>query len=257
MKRYNLLLIAILIVFFSCKKDQNEDPSSSDNLVVLKQQWGFALNYTAAWCGPCGNWGAPLIHQFAEAGNVVAVTAHASGDPMYNQALYSSFENVRTDGGGIPAFWVGDKKSTNMSDMTVLLAQTPKAGIAIQSSMNENTMTVKAKIQFFETDPGDYYLSILILESGIDGSSSSGEYAQNGTSNPDSYKHDFVLRASSQTGNAYGEIITTDPAAGFSIDKEYTLNISTSWTNVVYPVAILWRKNPEGIPKYEFVNAVK
>jgi len=254
MKNYLLLLLSFVIVFAACKKDEEEQ--IEDQLTPKKDQWGFALNYTATWCGPCGNWGAPLIHEYADAGKVVAITAHASGDPMYNPALYGSFENVRTNGGGIPAFWVGDIKTTEMNHMDNLLSQTPLAGIAMSKTDNGSSMTVKTKTEFFEAGSGEYYLVVLLLESGIDGSSSAGSYSQNGVSNPATYKHDFVLRTSHVDGSVYGELIATDPTKGKSVAKEVTLTIDENWTNDVYPVVILWRKNLSGSPKYEFINAV-
>ncbi|MCD4697166.1 MAG: Omp28-related outer membrane protein, partial [Bacteroidales bacterium] len=182
---------------------------------------------------------------------------HASGDPMFNQGLYNSFENVRTNGGGIPSFWIGDTKTNNESFMTTLLEQEQVAGIAISSSKSGTSITVKTKTEFFEAGEGEYYLSVLILESGIDGSSSSGQYAQNGTDTPATYKHDFVLRASATDGNAYGELVTTDPAKGTTVSKNYTITLEESWNNEVYAVAVLWRKSTTGMPVFEFVNAVK
>ena len=256
MRKFSLIILGFIFVFVSCNKNEEEEPVT-DTLVPQKSQWGFALNYTATWCGPCGSWGAPLIHELEEMGNVVAITAHASGDPMFNQGLYNSFENVRTNGGGIPSFWIGDTKTNNESFMTTLLEQEPVAGIAISSSKSGTSITVKTKTEFFEAGEGEYYLSVLILESGIDGSSSSGQYAQNGTDTPATYKHDFVLRASATDGNAYGELVTTDPAKGTTVSKNYTITLEESWNNEVYAVAVLWRKSTTGMPVFEFVNAVK
>ncbi|MCF8368493.1 MAG: Omp28-related outer membrane protein [Bacteroidales bacterium] len=257
MKNIYLVFLSLMIFsLFSCNKKEDESPQD-DGLSPVKEQWGFALNYTATWCGPCGAWGAPLIHDYAEQGKVVAITAHASGDPMHKATLYNSFENVRTDGGGIPAFWVGDKKTTNLGDMVTLLAETPTAGIALQYEISGANIAVKTKTKFFDAGSGDYYLSVLVLESGIDGSSSSGAYAQNGTSTPATYQHDFVLRASAVDGNAYGELIATDPAKDAAFTKDYTIPFDEAWDNDVYVVAILWNKDLGSTPVYKFVNAVQ
>lgn len=256
MKRFHFLFLSVLIILVSCKKENNEEPNDN-TLSPTKSQWGFALNYTATWCGPCGNWGAPLIHDYADAGNVVAITAHASGDPMHIPALYSSFENVRTDGGGIPSFWVGDYKTTSISVMEDLLQQTPIAGLAMSSENNGTSMKVNTKTEFFEESSGDFYLSVFILESGIDGSASAGQYSQNGTANPTDYKHDFVLRASAHQNNAYGEMIIQNPAAGDISSNEFTIDLNESWENEVYAVAVLWRKNSSGTPAYQFINAIR
>jgi hypothetical protein len=256
MKKISLFFLLLLVIVFSCKKEENTDPKTEDNLNPLQQKWGFALNYTATWCYYCGEWGAPLIHEFADTGNVVAITVHANGDPMYNASLYNSFSSVRNEGSGIPSFWVGDVKTTEMSVMTNLLEQAPVAAIAIQSAKSGDSLIVKTKVRFYEADSNDYYLSVLILENGIDGSSTSGEYEQNGTSIPDSYMHDFVLRSSNVAGSAYGEMIISNPGSGTEILNQYTIYINNSWVDV-YPVAILWRMNMSAYPIYQFVNAVK
>jgi hypothetical protein len=256
MKNYLILFITIAILCVSCNKDEETDNNPSDELTVKNEQWGFALNYTATWCGPCGNWGAPRIHELEQAGNVVAITAHAQGDPMYKSSLYNSFDADRPTGGGIPSFWIGDLSSSDVSTMNSLLARTPVAGIAIQYSKSETDMTIKTKTEFFNTGSGKYFLSVLILEDGINGSSAAGDYSQNGVADPDTYEHDFVLRASSVGNNAYGEEIAQSPEEGTVIEKEYQIALNPAWDQV-YAVAILWQVDLFGSPNYKFVNAIK
>lgn len=172
-----------------------------------------------------------------------------------NNELYNSFKNDRTTNNSIPAFWVGDIKTTELDEMTNLLSQTPIAGIGITHSINGTSMTVNTQVKFFEDAEGEYYLSVLVLESGIDGSSSAGAYAQSGSNNPSSYKHDFVLRASTVEGNAYGELILTDPVNGETLDNEFEIPLNSDWNKTVYPVAILWKKDESSVPKYKYINA--
>lgn len=163
-----------------------------------EEQWAFAINYTASWCGPCGNWGVPLIHDMYDEGKTVAICAHANNDPMNND-LASSFKKDRPTGGGIPAFWVGDTKSgssSGINDIQNLKSQAPTAGIDLDYELSGGKATVDVKVKFFDGGSGDYYLSTFVLESGIDGSSSAGQYNQKENSDPD-FTHDFVLRASS------------------------------------------------------------
>ncbi len=264
MKR-NLIYVIILTVFFaaSCKKETVEpDPPVPPvpTLQPKQEQWGLAINYTAKWCGPCGSWGAPLIHNLAGMGKVVAVTNHASGDPMYNSTLYSQMTADRITEGGIPAFWVGDTKtssSSSTSTMTQLLASTPIAGIDMKTKRTDLSISIESQVKFFAAGTGDFYLSFWMLESGIDGSASAGSYAQNGTTDPN-YTHDYVIRKSE--GAVYGEKILTDPASGKTYDKNFTMTIDASWTQEVYIVAVLWQFDPTGNPstknpKYKFINA--
>ena len=257
MKRLLLLSLVMSIVFLSCKKkDKDDDTAKSPE--PTQAQWGWVVNYTATWCGPCGNWGAPLIHTYEAAGNVVAITAHASNDPMYIANLYTEFNADRTNGGGIPSFWVGDVKTTSEGEMATLLGKVPEAGVAFFATNSGSEMTVELRVKFFNAASGDYYLSVYLLQDGIDGSASSGEYAQNGVANPDTYKHDFVLRASA-TNNAYGELLTSGSVdAGATFDKDYTIPIDGSWGTGVYAAAVLWRYDTStGVPNYKYINAYK
>jgi len=257
MKKFALLLLVPVFIFTSCNKDEETDNPQDEPITPKQEQWGFAINYTATWCGPCGDWGAPLIHELSNVGDVVAITAHATGDPMFISSLYTSFDMDRPTGGGIPSFWIGDEKSTQVSTMNTLLQKIPIAGIAIESTKTDSSITVKTKTEFFVAGNGKYFLSVLILEDGIDGSSTAGDYEQNGVENPTTYKHDFVLRASSVSNNAYGEEIVNGPEQGAVIEKEYVITLNPDWDQHVYPVAILWHVDLFGSPNFKFINAIK
>ena len=118
-------------------------------------------------------------------------------------------------------------------------------------------MTVKTKTKFFEAGSGKYFLSVLILEDGIDGSDTAGDYEQNGVADPTNYKHDFVLRASSVNGNSYGEEIVISPEKGAIVEKEYEISLNPTWDQDVYAIAILWQVDLSSSPNYKFVNAIK
>ena len=257
MRKLLLLLAVVGLLFTACKKKDGDGDENSLNPTATQN--GFAINYTATWCGHCGDWGAPLIHDYAtDAPNGVAICAHASGDPMNNQ-LYSSFTADRTTGGGIPSFWVGDTKTNDGGAMKGLLNQASPCGVDYKYSIADGVMTIDTKTKFFSAAQGDYYLSVLVLEDGINGNSTAGQYKQGGTSNSypnDDYHHDFVLRASSVTGNAYGALIAQNPAVDFEIEKSYTINVDGSWVNP-YAVCIIWELDPSGTPQYKFVNSLK
>ena len=251
MKWFAFILAGITLLSCNKKDDSPEDMPPSLNPV--QEQWGLVINYTAKWCGPCGSWGSTTLHEMAGLGKVVAVTNHASGDPMYNPVLFSNMDADRAVGSGIPSFWVGDIKSTNPASMTQLLNNTAVAGIDMKTSREGDVFNIVAKVKFFSEGSGDYHLSFWMLESGIDGSASAGSYAQAGTSNP-AYKHDFVIRKAEESG-VWGEKILTDPSSGATYDKTLTMTVEPSWTSEVYIVACLWNHIPESnLPKYKFIN---
>jgi hypothetical protein len=260
MKKIVLLFFIItLISFVSCKK---EDEQSTENeeatLQPEQEQRGFAINYTAYWCSPCGNWGAPLIHDYAEdapAGAIIC--AHAGNDPMYNYALFSSFTGDRTTGGGIPSFWVGDVETISSNAMINLLNTTPVAGVDYEYEVKDGKMNINVKVKFFEAGTGEYYLSVIVLEDGIPGGTSApSNYQQSGTNDPN-YTHDFVLRTAATPNNAYGELIVNNPSANDEVDKSYSIDLDASWDDI-YPVCIIWKKDSSnGRPYYKYINSLK
>ena len=136
--------------------------------------------------------------------------------------------------------------------MTQLKNRTAVAAVTFANEKVGDKMNVNTMVKFFSGTSGDYYLSVYLLESGMDGSASAGNYAQNGTSDP-IYKHDFVLRTAATPNNAYGEKIATGTiSAGTVVKKSYSITIDPSWNQNVYVAAVLWKLNGT---MYEYVNA--
>ncbi len=256
-KILSIILLVYILLFAGCKKDEEDTKSSS--LEPSATQYGFAINYTATWCTYCGQWGAELIHDYSNlAPNGAIISAHDAGDPMTN-SLYQSFKNDRTTT-GIPTFWVGDIKTQSDDEMNTLMKSgDANAGVVYSYSISGNTMTINTKTEFFGDFTGEAYLSVLVLEDGINGNSAAGQYQQNGTLNSfpnNDYKHDFVLRKSSVSGNAFGEMITESPNLGLKVDKTYTITLDNNWINP-YPVAIIWDYKSGDKPEYKYINSFK
>ena len=268
MKKLSLFLIAFILIVSACKKEDKKvepiiyNPINNDldrTLEPTDIQNGFAINYTATWCGPCGDRGAPIIQGYAnDAPKGAIITAHIEGDPMIN-SLVSSFKTDRTYS-GTPTFWVGDTKTSNSGAISSLIDNAnANAGIDYSYTISENTMTIKTKTKFFSSFTGDAYLSILVLEDGINGNSSAGQYEQSGTSSSypdDNYFHNYVLRNSSIKGNSYGEKIASTPLKNIEVEKTYTITIDPNWKNV-YPIAIVWEYIPGAKPEYKYINSYK
>ncbi|MFO7723290.1 MAG: Omp28-related outer membrane protein, partial [Bacteroidales bacterium] len=147
-------------------------------------------------------------------------------------------------------------QNTTKSAAEAATALLPAAALGMKAEKVGTTYNVKVKAEWYTAGTGDYYLSVFLLESGIDGSATSGAYKQSGTSDPN-YEHYFVLRASATAG-VYGDVIASVPAAGFTVEKDFSINILPDWQKNVYPVAILWKYDPSGAkPHYKFINAIK
>ena len=263
MKKIIYLFIIVLVVFTSCKKDTTATTTTS-TLNPTQKQWGFVLEYTATWSYGCGKIGYPTMDSLCTSNPyVIGISCHASNDPFYNATLNSSFEADRTDGGGIPSFWIGDNANYDASTLTSLLAQTATAALDLNYTKSGSTITVNTETKFFTAGTGNYYLSVYLIESGIDGSDRAATaYQQNGlagTADTATYVHKRVLRTTSIPSNAFGEsIVSGSVAAGKTINKTYTLTVDPTWTKTLNVIAVLWNYNSAAaVPQYKFVNCIQ
>jgi len=262
MKKLIYLFVIVLVVVVSCKKDNTTTTTTpTTTLNPVQKQWGFVLEYTATWCYYCGQWGASTMDTLCNSSHYVAgISCHASSDPMYNATLNASFEADRTDGGGIPSFWIGDNANYDASTLSSLLAQTATAALDLNYTKSGSTITVNTETKFFTAGTGNYFLSVYLIESGIDGSTTAPTaYVQNNPPNPATYVHKRVLRTSSIPSNAFGEsIVNGSVAAGKTINKTYTLTVDPTWTKTLNVIAVLWNYNSAAaVPQYKFVNCIQ
>jgi len=255
-----IYLVILLIVQLACSEEDQEVVESRNYF----KQSVLVINYTAASCYNCGSWGAPLIHELEESDDVVTICVHSLSDPMYTPMMLS-FKTDRETGGEIPVFWVGDIKTTDEKStrnaVNIVKSNLAVAKLEISHNIIDTIMQVSIKSTFAFEHNGTYYLSVYLLEDGINGSSNSGFYRQAGTlhSYPnDDFTHDYVLRSSSIGNEAYGEMIIQNPGKDQVIFKEYDFDTKSYPRENIYPVAVLWEYNPESEkPHYKFVNAIK
>jgi len=264
MKKLSVILMALLLVFAACNKDDEEevDPNALNPTAAQK---GFSIEYTSTTCSICGSKGGPLIFKYSkDAPNSVVIALHVNGtsDPMANNALSYGFSGDRPSGGGIPSFWVGDLKTSTNDDnaMLDLVAEgNAVAGVDVKYEISGATMTIETLTKFFAAGSGDYYLSVYVLENGIDGSSTAPTgYVQPGASYSypnDDYKHNFVIRACS-AGDVMGELLTSSAAKDAEFTKKYTIAIDPTWKNT-YAVAVIWKYDANATIKYSYVNAMR
>ncbi len=262
MKFLAKIFMGFFLVLASCNQDEDE---SVITLNPTAEQNGFALVYTSTTCGICGGEANPRMAEFAtqaSKGAIVSVHVNAPLDAMSNQNLVDQFSAIRELGGSIPKIWVGDSSfhHSNQGAMNDLLGQgNSSAGVDFTYSVSGGKYLINCAIKFFKEESGDYYISFLLLEDGIDGSSSAPTgYAQSGTISAypnDDYKHKFVLRKA-LNDNVLGEKLGNDFAVGQTITKSFSISYGGSST-YVYPVAIIWRFDPASPEKIFYINSVR
>lgn len=245
-----VVLIFSLGIFISCvdpvEPVEPTPPTPWDNLTPGIAQWGLVINYTANWCGPCGQWGVPLLNNAVNLTKVVGIVVKASGDPQYNATIYNSFVNDRVTGGGIPAFWMGDVTTTAIGPLNTLLARTPKASIAMKHEIVGDSMIVYSSVNTLTGfTPGDYFLSVVVQEDGL-------LYSQTGITDPN-YKHKLVARRAYKD-LAYGETVTL--TSGVKNNFRHAIKLESAWVKAnCYASVVLYKKEGTTKPLYKFVNA--
>jgi len=258
MKKLTLILLAFVLIASACKKDEEEDPEALNPTAAQK---GFSLEYTSTTCPTCGSRGGPLLHQYAKDaphGVVLAIHVNGSSDPMADNSISYGFSSDRPSGGGIPSFWVGDTKtSTSDQDAMKNLVGSGDAiaGIDIKYTKDGSNMKVETLTKFFKAGSGEYFLSVYILEDGIDGSDTApAGYKQPGGA--PGYIHDFVLRAAANN-MVMGEKIVTDPSADKEISKSFTIPLKADWEKKLYAVAVLWKYDQAATIKFGYINSIR
>jgi len=264
MKKFNFILsVFVFLTVISCKKDQITELPPVDNSIPEMQQRAFMGLTTSVTCGICGSSGYQNFNLMKKnnSGKIIALAFHCNPeDSMSCTNLEWSYDYSRPTGGGIPSFYIGDKKTQyNVMQpfIDTLLRQTPDAQVKFTSVITGTKMNVTSKIKFFKNVTGDYYVTYFLCESGIDGSPSAPSgYIQ--SSGGAGYKHNNVVRAANTT-TAYGVKITTATSTAINkiIDYNCSINIAPKWNKAnLFVTAVIWKKNTNtsATCQYLFVN---
>ena len=287
MKNSLLIFACLLILLSTCKKDGGNDngilgcmdpislnynplatESNGSCLVPLNKQRSLVLEYTSVYCHYCGEWGYDTFNNLVQkyGNDIIPMSIHGnmtSIDPMWNDALFTSFTSCRAS--GLPKFWVGDiAGASNYSNLIEALnKKAPWAGVTLLSSRSGDTVVIKTMTKFFDNPVntvwyGEYYINVYLTESGISGYNN-GAYTQSNDhplGRPD-YKHNHVLRTAGTPTSAYGVLLVngTNPSPipeGYIGKKDFKIKLNPSWNSSQIKVsAVLWLKQGA---YYYFIN---
>lgn len=220
---------------------------------VPQEQKVVITKIAATWCPPCGGtaWDNFDIINDTYAGKAVILTAHPSRSSQLHSPEAIDFSANLPQAFGQPLFYLNRSKYTTNNiipntetAISEAVTASPMANTGILATIKDNTLTVDAKIKFFQEGDGEYYLSLLIIEDGV-----IEQQANRGST----ASHKRVLR-SSLMGGTFGQeiangVIAVDTEFNFSDSKELAADWNTENLEVA---AIIWQKI-DGV--YEFVNA--
>ncbi len=266
-----MTLVAVLAIAFTACKKSEETPASgggggSTTLTVERVNRALLMDYTATWCGPCGQYGGPAFDgALAQEGlTLVAMKVYATsstpasmGHPFYT-AMTGAF-NIT----GIPSFRVNNASvSTSTNGATSAAAtfqnDTSKliAGVALSKVIEGDSIRVTTKTKFFKAQNAglDYRIAIYVVEDNIISAQLVGS-----TTNP-SYDHRNLLRASNAS-TYYGSPLNNSAAIVLDqeFDKTFSIYLNPAWNKAKLKViATIWRgATAPSIPQVINSNMVK
>lgn len=238
---------AIAFTFAACKK---ETPAEGEVTSVSSLYRTVMFEYTATWCGPCGQYGYPEMHDliadFVVASPKSSVVIMRPSDDIVDNVPAGQEDLVDFFGfSGTPDGAVGINGGMypdyNAFKAKITAAHTAnpvaKAGIGISHTLSGSTMTINTKTVFFEEVAGTYNLALYVVEDKVMNS-------QNGQT-PATVEHINTLRVIADA-KAFGSTVAVNPAKGKKVDGTYTVTLpaETRVKENCKVVAVLWKIDP-------------
>lgn len=265
MNRFSIIALVVLFIALASCSESTLNPEDTikkdtETLEIQTKQMSLVSKMTATWCHSCGSWGWDLFNNIINSTNRKAVFMAAycsSTSGFYNSVAQEMYNNF-TPGYGLPTFtlngqnetvyvsgYVDDIKTRDniISKVNENWNKEPIAGAGLAYTINENTVSLTAKVKFFAEAQGEYYLAAYLIEDGAKGfQSTRGETS-----------HHYVLRGTADN-KSFGEMISAgNISEGFETEKSYTFNTDEKInTDKLYIAVIIWKKTESG---FEFVNA--
>jgi len=253
-KSISLLAIAAVLVISSCSKDDDNnsgtDTTGKGTQSIEKRNRALFMDFTATWCGPCGQYGGPNFDAAISTANedtlLTAMKVYSpSSEPGMGHPFYSSLTSA-LNVNGIPAFFVNTTSASTSTSNVVTKAvafqnDTSKiiAGIAVSKTITGDSMKVSTKTQFFKSQNTgiDYKMAIYIVEDNVI------ETQLVGSTDNLNYVHRNVLRASN--ASTYSGL-SINSATAIAVDqvfeKTYSIYLNPAWNKAnLKVIAVLWK----------------
>lgn len=269
-----LLMVGVMVSMTACKKKEGcTDPDSltydpdakKDNgtcVLADQQRKTLLLEFSAAWCPPCGSWGNDAFHKMIDdySTETVAISSHGSNqqpDGMTNK--YSDGFKGNFPIGGWPNFYVGSIFKGTDKNIEAEMDQYRGAPIIANGAtiytVEGNNIIVHAKGKFFQSTTGDYYLAVYVLEDNIPGGDGEPSGFDQQGDNTQTYVHDHVLRRGASDDVFGDKIASGNITVGTQKELAYLIPVDQDWNMLnIELIGVIFKKNGG---TYEYVNAWK
>lgn len=185
-------------------------------------------DFTGTWCGYCPrvSYGIDLVKAQTDKAEVVAI--HQGNDPYnistgaYSVSAYPTAKLNRATEWNYP-------EPNNVNQVVALTnGENPKLGLAINSSLTNNTITADIKVKF-GFDFSNLKLVVYLLENGLIKDQTNYTSYYGGGSVISNFVHNHVLRKI--VTNVLGDDITGNTNQNDQYDKTFTINLPTNIAN--------------------------
>lgn len=258
MKKFLALIPAAAIAFTiaSCKK---ETPGATDVISVSSVYKCVVWEYSATWCGPCGQYGYPAMHDIMSEydhgqNKAVGIFMHPSDDIVDNEPegqddITGFFAMSGTPSAGANLVEEYPTYLEPKVRQAITDHPTAKAGVGMSYTITGNSIAINTKTVFFDALTGSYALGVYVTEDHImnDQNGQTGEV-----------EHNDILRVIAG-GNAFGTTIAVNPAKGTKVDGSYTLTLPAETRNTAncHVVCVIYKVDPATGEPTDVINANK
>lgn len=241
MKKIQFLTLFIVTILFSSCNDTvviENNSNNNNNEEPISGQFKKRVlieDYTGTWCGNCTRV-AYAIEQVKEAtDNVVSVAIHNGNDPYHFEGI-DPLKNLISPNNALAlpvsrlnrvVVWTFPETS-NIQQAVDLTGKNTGLGLAMNSSMVDNTINLDVNIKFAQ-DYSDLKLVVYLLEDGLVYEQTNYTIYYDGEDHIADFVHNHVLRVSMT--DILGENITDATTQGNTITKSFSIPVPSNVEN--------------------------
>ncbi|WP_196885894.1 Omp28-related outer membrane protein [Aureivirga sp. CE67] len=155
--------------------------------------------FTGTWCGYCVDMGYKLYNAIENNSNIIPIVIHGRGGDVMTYERLTDIEEFHgiEPGTGYPRAYVnrGDSWLKTEEELQGPLNQTPKLGLAINSSLEDNNISIDVKVAFAE-NVSDTKIVVYLMENNLIYSQTNYSSYYDGQNPIPNYEHNDVMRKS-------------------------------------------------------------
>lgn len=245
----------------SVNYNPNATVDDASCVYIQEKQNSVFVKFTATWCGPCGDWGAPAFTNAVDGnkGKLLGMSLQVSDNltTAANGPLVDQFSS-KWAYTGTPNFAANEQMVGTSVNQAVAIVNdasqlAPTMGVGLRTSIgagpNTGKINIDAYVKNFTDVSGVYHLAVYFLAREI------VETQKVGSTNDPNFVHHHVLMGSATSGGAWGEeIMASGGSKGALKHWAKAVAYDPTWDlDQIEVVAVIWKKKTDGT--FEFVNA--